>query len=294
MKVLCTFLLAGVLSTSAFAPKAVLPKTSQGENSKTESCLVNLRDLYLFSSSYFAVARFMGDEKVPFFAADSAGKQNVNDLTLEEEVEILVQEETAKQKKFSKLKVGGDGADYAPWMKISEEDQKRTYQIMKEKPEARRKRQEQERSVSGNLYLDSQAQELSGTGLNSKIMNGEVELEWATSQETNTKGFIVKRRPAKTDNFKVIASYQDWGPLASKGPEGGVYRYLDTTAEPGGWVYRITECDNQGTENDICQCLVEVQTEGEQKAALVAAVGIVVLGIAAVAAGLLLDPMGGY
>jgi ABC-type transport system involved in cytochrome c biogenesis permease subunit len=40
--------------------------------------------------------------------------------------------------------------------------------------------------------------------------------------------------------------------------------------------------------------LVEVQTEGEQKAALLAAVGIVVLGIAAVAAGLLLDPMGGY
>jgi predicted Fe-S protein YdhL (DUF1289 family) len=236
----------------------------------------------------------MGDEKTPFFATDSSAEQG--DLSLEEEIEILVQAERAKRTKYSKLKVGGgaDGADFAPWMNMSEDEEKKVYQLMKEKAEARRRRKEQERSVSGNLYLDSQAQELSGTGLNSKIRDGEVELEWATGQETNTKGFIVKRRPAKTDDFQVIASYQDWGPLASKGPEGGVYRYLDTTVEPGGWVYRITECDQQGAENDVCQCLVEVQTEGEQKAALVAAVGIVVLGIAAVAAGLLLDPMGGY
>jgi ABC-type uncharacterized transport system permease subunit len=36
--------------------------------------------------------------------------------------------------------------------------------------------------------------------------------------------------------------------------------------------------------------LIEVQTEDEQKAALFAGVGIVVIGIAAVVAGLVLDP----
>jgi preprotein translocase subunit Sss1 len=39
---------------------------------------------------------------------------------------------------------------------------------------------------------------------------------------------------------------------------------------------------------------VEVQTEEEQRAALIAAVGIVALGVLAVAAGLLLDPLDGF
>ena len=45
---------------------------------------------------------------------------------------------------------------------------------MKEKAEACSQRQEQERSVTGN---DSQAQELSGTSLKYKIIDGQVELE---------------------------------------------------------------------------------------------------------------------
>jgi hypothetical protein len=175
-------------------------------------------------------------------------------------------------------------------MNISAEDEAKIQQIMKEKAAARRKRQEQEKSVSGNLYFDSQAQELSGTGLTAKVIDGEVELEWATRSETNTKGFIVKKRPAKTEDFEVVASYENWGPLCSKGKDGGIYRYLDTTATPGGWVYRITECDNSGKQADLCQCLVEVQTEEEQRAALFAAVGIVALGVMAVVAGLVLDP----
>ena len=57
-----------------------------------------------------------------------------------------------------------------------------------------------------------------------------------------------------------------------------MYRYLDTTSTPGGWVYRISECDNNGNEADLCQCLIEVQTEEEQKAALFAGVGIAIIG----------------
>jgi hypothetical protein len=232
----------------------------------------------------------MADDNLPFFAqAPKAAAPAVEEQTLEEEIDELTNEEMTKTAKVSNLR-NANGVDYAPWMKMSEADETKVRQVMKEKAEARRKRQEQEKSVSGNLYLDSQAQELSGTGLVTKTINGDVELEWATKTETNTKGFIVKRRPAKTEEFTVIASYEQWGPLVSKGADGGVYRYLDTESTPGGWVYRVSECDNNGNEADLCQCLVEVQTEEEQMAAKVAGIGIALLGVGAVVAGLVLDP----
>lgn len=239
------------------------------------------------------------EKKAPFFAtgaeapAPAAAAAPAVEKTLDDEVEELTTAEMSKMKRASNLR-NSNGVDYAPWMNISEDDENKIRQVMKEKAEARRKRQEQEKSVSGALLVDSQAQELSGGGLRSKIINGEVELEWATSSEANTKGFVVKRRPARTEEFEVIASYEDWGPLASKGAEGGAYRYLDATVSPGGWVYRVTECEKNGSENDICQALVEVQTEDEQKGAVIAAVSIVAIGIAALAAGILLDPVGGY
>lgn len=176
---------------------------------------------------------------------------------------------------------------------MSEEDENNIRRIMKEKAVARRLREEQERSVSGNLYFDSQAQELSGTGLKAKVIDEDVEIEWATKSEKGTAGFIVKRRPAKTEDFTTIATFEEWGPLQSKGVDGGVYRYLDTGVSPGGWVYRVSECDTSGNENDLCQCLVEIQTPEEQKAGLIAGVSIGVLAVLAVAAGLLLDPLNG-
>lgn len=238
----------------------------------------------------------MAENPLPWFAQgkkkDDKPAAEAATATAVDEVENMVQEEVRKTKKISNLR-NANGVDYAPWMNMSAEDEDKIRQVMKEKAEARRKRQLQEQSVSGNLYYDSQAQELSGTGLNAKVIDGEVELEWATKTEKNTKGFIVKKRPAKTEEFSVVASYEDWGPLVSKGAEGGVYRFLDTSSSPGGWVYRVTECDNSGKEADLCQCLIEVQTAEEQKAALVAGVGIGVLLIGAVVAGLVLDPYAG-
>lgn len=233
----------------------------------------------------------------PFFAAEpeptetttpAPGNIDVED----EEFERLVAAEIAKGRKMSNLR-NEKGVDYAPWMAMSEEDEAEIRKIMKAKTVARRLREEQERNVSGNLYLDSQAQELSGTGLKAKIIDEDVELEWATKTETDTKGFVVKRRAAKTNDFVTIASYENWGPLQSQGKEGGIYRYLDTEVPAGGWVYRVAECDNAGNENDLCQCLVEVQTKEEQQAALIAAVGIGVLAVLAVVAGLVLDPLNG-
>lgn len=236
----------------------------------------------------------MAEKDVPFFAdMETEGEPDLDALTEEEEVELAVREEMRKTRVVSNLR-NANGVDYAPWMGISADDEAKIRQLMKEKTAARRAREEQERSVSGNLYYDSQAQELSGTGLNYKIIDGQVELEWATKQERNTQGFVVKRRPAKTDDFTTIASYEQFGPLCSKGPDGGIYRYLDDTVSPGGWVYRITEADDAGNQADLCQCLVEVQTQEEQTAALVAGVGIAVFAVIAVVAGIALDPMGGY
>lgn len=179
---------------------------------------------------------------LPFFAQETEGKEepaaavstesepevDTSNMTLDEEVEMLVEAEKAKMAKISKLS-SANGVEYAPWMGVTEYEEAEIRKIMKEKTAARRMREEQQKDVSGNLYLDSQAQELSGTGLSYKIIDGQVELEWATKSETDTKGFIVKRRAAKTNDYSVIASYKDWGPLASKGVDGGIYRFLDVS-----------------------------------------------------------------
>ena len=248
-----------------------------------------------------------GMNKLPFFAQedtksssssspsnDDDGGDNLDSMTMEEEIELLVQRELSKTKRMSNLR-NERGVEYAPWMGISEADESRIRSLMRERTEARRRRQEQERDVSGNLFRDSQAQELSGTGLSYKIIDGGgVELSWATKTEKNTRGFVVKRRAAKTNEYTVIASHVNYGPLTSKGEDGGVYRYLDDTATPGGWVYRISEEDVLGNVADVCQCLVEVETEGEQKAGLIAGVGFGLFAIAAFVAGVAMDPMNGY
>lgn len=202
----------------------------------------------------------------------------------------MVQEDIAKTNRMSNLR-NEKGVDYAPWMKISKEDEDRIRAIMREKAIVRRKRQLEEQTVKGALLMDSTNQELSGTGLKPKIVDGDsVELEWATGSESEgTKGFIVKRRAAKTDDFETLASYETYGPLASKGADGGVYRYLDEKVPPGGWFYRITEVDGT-TESDLSQCLVEISTPEEQKTQLVALAGLITIAVAAVAAGILTDP----
>ena len=283
MKVLSTaaVFLAGASSTSAFAPSASRAATT----CRSSSLHMNV--------PFFAQQTEEKKEEEPTPEPEEPAEAELDEMSMEEEVELMVQNELRKTKKISNLR-NEKGVEFAPWMGISEADETQIRALMREKTEARRKREEQERDVTGNLYRDSQAQELSGTGLTFKIIDGEVELEWATKSESDTKGFIVKRRAAKTNDYSVVASYKDWGPLASKGKEGGIYRFLDTTAGPGGWVYRISEEDNFGNEADICQCLVEVQTEDEQKAAVIAGVGFAVFAIVAFVAGIAADPMGGY
>lgn len=245
----------------------------------------------------------------PFFASEETSDETstetsakvaekIADVTTEEDaptemnVEAEVEKELKKSVRVSNLR-NANGVDYAPWMRISEDDEKKIRSMVEAKTKARMARQEQEKSVSGNLYYDSQAQELSGTGLNWKNIDGAVELEWATKTEKNTKGYVVKRRAAKTTEFATLASFKENGSLVSKGADGGIYRFFDETITPGGWVYRVSECDSDDNENDLCQCLVEVQTEEEQKTAFFAAIGFGVIAIGSVVAGLVLDPLNG-
>uniref|UniRef100_A0A7S3DNU3 Fibronectin type-III domain-containing protein n=1 Tax=Entomoneis paludosa TaxID=265537 RepID=A0A7S3DNU3_9STRA len=226
-----------------------------------------------------------------FCVKKSNTKMFMSEESIDEEVERMVQEEVATKQKISNLR-NANGVEYAPWMNISKEDEQKIRAMMRDKAEARRRRQLQEQDVQGALLNDSQAQELSGTGLRSKIVDGNcVELEWATNREASTDGFVIKRRAAKTPDFEVIASYETYGPLASKGIDGGVYRFMDEDLAPGGYFYRVTECESNGAENDLSQCLVEIQTEEEQRGAVIAAaaVGIVLVGL--VVAGSLLDPI---
>jgi len=241
----------------------------------------------------------MADDKVPFFATPEKEEEKEEAIptetpiaskeTQEANIDAIVEKEIEKSNRMSNLR-NKAGVDYAPWMNIDKEEEAKIRQMSKEKATVRAKQREKELNLSGTLYFDSQAQELGGAGLNSKIIDGDVELEWITKKETNTKGYILKRRAAKTEVFEVIADYNTWGPMVSKGVEGGVYRYLDTTASPGGYIYRITEVDNSGNESDLSQCLVEIQTDEEQRNAVIAAVGIVVIAISAVVGGLILDP----
>ncbi|GMH94086.1 hypothetical protein TL16_g12803, partial [Triparma laevis f. inornata] len=232
--------------------------------------------------------RAAGNEiDAPIVSSDS----EMDNLSLEEEIDLMTEKEIKKTKTVSNLR-NQNGVDYAPWMQISAEDETKIRQLAKEKAEARRKRKEQEAEVQGSLFLDSQAQELSGLGLKyTCVSESEVELEWVTAGEEDTEGFIVRRRKARETEWEVLATYKDWKPLISQSTTGGTYRYTDDTVSLGGWVYRVSEVSPSQVESDLCQALVEVQSKGEKLQGVIAAVGFGIIAIGSVVAGVTLDPM---
>merc|ERR1712195_284062 len=78
-----------------------------------------------------------------------------------------------------------------------------------------------------------------------------------------------------------------------KGVQGGTYKYLDADSglAPGTWVYRIMGCDTSGVKSAMCQKLVEIESGDEQKQTLVIGVGIALLALVFVGAGLFIDPI---
>merc|ERR1719353_414657 len=211
----------------------------------------------------------------------------------EEELEAGVLEEKAEMSQEAQRVVRGmkseSGVEFAPWMKIDAE----AIAKAKKEREARKAKQAMQALKSDSMLIDPQAAELgAGGGLKSSVLSQEeVELRWDTTDEAGNAGFIVQRRKGGGANFEDLESFENFGPLRSKGPAGGSYVYLDDTADVGTWVYRILDCDTTGERSAVCQKLVEIESESEQQCTLV--VGGVIAGLALllVAAGILSDPI---
>ena len=183
-------------------------------------------------------------------------------------------------------KVGGaknlfkaDGTPYAPWMANMSPEYNNA--IIKKRTDA-----------TGRLAADPQSAELSGVGLQWKMLGDELELRWATGGEEGNVGFVIYRRKGKDEKWEKLADYRDApAELASKGSEGGQYSFIVTDPKPGSWVYRVSDVDQNQNVADLAQLLVEVDSAEDQRIQKIALVVLLaILGIA-VFAGLSLDPL---
>merc|ERR1719424_530324 len=194
------------------------------------------------------------------------------------------------QKIINNMK-SSSGVEFAPWMKVDAE----AIAKAKKEREERKKRSAAAAAAakSDTMLIDPQAAELgAGGGLKSKVLSEEeIELRWSTQDERDNAGFIVQRRMGGQPDFQDIATYERFAPLRTKGVDGGDYVYLDDTAEPGTWVYRILDCDTRGTRSAVCQKLVEVDAQSETTQTIVIGAAFLVLAGALVAAGIFADPI---
>ncbi|CAM9421446.1 unnamed protein product [Phaeothamnion confervicola] len=183
-----------------------------------------------------------------------------------------------------------EGRSLAPWMEdqFDPENLARVEESRKRRAAAA---QERTKNAVGALAEDPQQMELSGLGLKYKMVGGEIELTWKTGDETGNKGFVVQKRRAKTEEWVQVASYKDWAPLNSKGAGGGIYTFMDPSTEEGAWVYRISDVNSDGSKNDLCQALIDVQTPAEAMQVKLAVAGFALVVIGTVIAGATLDPM---
>lgn len=198
----------------------------------------------------------------------------------EEEEDILSPQEVEAMK--AKI------ANYAPWMTVDPEAIARA-------KKAREDRKNAAPTQVDGMQLDPQAAELNAAGgLKSKVLSeDEIELRWETSDEAGNAGFIVQRRAGGAADFENLVTYESFAPLKTKGVQGGTYVYLDADSglAPGTWVYRILDCDTAGVKSAMCQKLVEIESGDEQKQTLIIGVGIALLALVFVGAGLFIDPI---
>jgi hypothetical protein len=76
-------------------------------------------------------------------------------------------------------------------------------------------------------------------------MGTSVALIWTTLSETNNYGFEVQRRPANSQTFSTIPGSYVAGMATCVIPR--TYAYVDTTATPGEWWYRLKQIDMDQT-----------------------------------------------
>lgn len=126
-------------------------------------------------------------------------------------------------------------------------------------------------------------------GMQWRMKGSLVELGWQTAAEVNSVGFTIEKRPSYGGDFQEVASYNEVTLLKSKGPSGGRYFYTDMSTGTGSWIYRVLDCEPNGKKNPLCQCFVEVQTEGEAKGQTAITIGLVAVFSAFLAAGYFFD-----
>lgn len=182
-------------------------------------------------------------------------------------------------------KVGGmknllkpDGTPYAPWMRPIADYEPA---VIKNRTDA-----------TGRLAADPQSGELSGVGVSWKMLGDELELSWATGSEEGNRGFVVYRRPGKSPDWKKVSDYRDKpAELASLGPEGGRYSFLVPDPQPGTWVYRVSDVDQNNNVSDLSQVLVDIESAEDSKTQKIALAVLLAVLALALFAGISLDPL---
>eukprot|EP00599_Poterioochromonas_sp_BG-1_P011354 CAMPEP_0173156482 /NCGR_PEP_ID=MMETSP1105-20130129/14849_1 /TAXON_ID=2985 /ORGANISM="Ochromonas sp., Strain BG-1" /LENGTH=206 /DNA_ID=CAMNT_0014073351 /DNA_START=313 /DNA_END=929 /DNA_ORIENTATION=+ len=195
-------------------------------------------------------------------------EDNIPENETEEEMYIRL------KSKARKMMFNSKGVPFAPWlMRQIDEDAIVKDLVRKEKGLKREK-------TNANL-LDRGEIEAS-EGMSWRMKGNQVELGWTTSNESGNKGFIVEKRPSYGGDFREVASFYEVNQLQTQGPAGGRYRYIDPSTAKGSWIYRVKDCDVSGSQNTLCQCFVEVQTEEESKFQGALTIGFVLAAVAGI------------
>jgi len=281
-------------SCLAFSAASALAYSPSGAAIVTQRPALRIASRAAFAPLMAEIEEFPSMEELAAEAGMSVEeyeKQMFGEAMTEEEYEAEQEQElSADAKQIVNNMRSASGVEFAPWMKV---DAEAIAKAKKERAERKARQAAESAGKSDNMLIDPQAAELgAGGGLKSKILGEEeIELRWSTQDEIGNAGFIVQRRQGGQSAFGDIASFENFSPLRTKGPEGGDYVYLDDTVSPGTWVYRIVDCDTKGEKSAVCQKLVEVDSNAESMQTV--AVGVVIAGIALalVVAGILSDPI---
>jgi len=181
---------------------------------------------------------------------------------------------------------GPDGKAYAPWM---------VGKVLENAPKRARK---SESADEVQFMMAGRGAELNGAaggGLNARLLGDEVRLTFVVGEESNSKGYrITKRRGGSEDaDYALVADFLTPGANLNSGQMNGEYSYVDPGTEPGVWVYRVQEQDNDDKRTTLSQTIIEVASNSDKVKTLVAG-GLIVTFLAASAYfGQAVDPMNG-
>jgi len=232
-----------------------------------------------------------GDENAPVYEAEEANYEvksgeEVKQVTPIElrPIEELTDEERRTRAKILAVK------KYAPWMSDITSPEAIA---AREEADRQRKSKKSEKLVGNRI--DPAKQEVAGAGLKLQLTmtdeGADVSLAWFTGSEEDNAGFNVMRKGRGDDDFKVIASFDKFQSLRSKGPGGGAYRFVDENVAPGPYLYKVQDVSaSSNFVTDVAQKGVEIETKEEASTNFAIVAGFLgVLG-AITAVGIALDP----